>query len=132
MRVRLLLSSGGVPVEHAGHGQCGASQRAERISALTQVRFCQLGALANPGEPLPSCQPKLRLRHEPNQPQTSGLWLCREGRAFLPATYMPRWDRSTRNVDGVKGDQVIHAILDLMYAKAPYTVMQRAEHIHKR
>ena len=25
---------------------------------------------------------------------------------------------------------MIHAILDLMYAKAPYTVMQRAVHIH--
>ncbi|MGE5511810.1 MAG: FAD-containing oxidoreductase [Bacteroidota bacterium] len=31
---------------------------------------------------------------------------------------------------GVGGDEVIHAILDLMYAKAPYTVMQRAMHIH--
>ena len=31
---------------------------------------------------------------------------------------------------GVGGDEVIHAILDLMYAKAPYTVMQKAMHIH--
>ncbi|MCI0465470.1 MAG: FAD-containing oxidoreductase [Beijerinckiaceae bacterium] len=31
---------------------------------------------------------------------------------------------------GVGGDEVIHTILDLMYAKAPYTVMQRAMHIH--
>jgi pyruvate/2-oxoglutarate dehydrogenase complex dihydrolipoamide dehydrogenase (E3) component len=31
---------------------------------------------------------------------------------------------------GVGGDEVIHSILDLMYAKAPYTVMQRAVHIH--
>jgi pyruvate/2-oxoglutarate dehydrogenase complex dihydrolipoamide dehydrogenase (E3) component len=31
---------------------------------------------------------------------------------------------------GVGGDEVIHAVLDLMYAKAPYTVMQRAVHIH--
>lgn len=31
---------------------------------------------------------------------------------------------------GVGGDEVIHCILDLMYAKAPYTVMQRAVHIH--
>jgi pyruvate/2-oxoglutarate dehydrogenase complex dihydrolipoamide dehydrogenase (E3) component len=31
---------------------------------------------------------------------------------------------------GVGGDEVIHAILTLMYAKAPYTVMQRAMHIH--
>jgi pyruvate/2-oxoglutarate dehydrogenase complex dihydrolipoamide dehydrogenase (E3) component len=31
---------------------------------------------------------------------------------------------------GVEGDEVIHSILDVMYAKAPYTVMQRAMHIH--
>ena len=31
---------------------------------------------------------------------------------------------------GVGGDEVVHAILDLMYAKAPCTVMQRAVHIH--
>ncbi len=31
---------------------------------------------------------------------------------------------------GVGGDEAIHSILDLMYAKAPYTVMQRAVHIH--
>ena len=31
---------------------------------------------------------------------------------------------------GPGGDEAIHSILDLMYAKAPYTVMQRAVHIH--
>jgi pyruvate/2-oxoglutarate dehydrogenase complex dihydrolipoamide dehydrogenase (E3) component len=31
---------------------------------------------------------------------------------------------------GIEGDEVIHRILDLMYVKAPYTVMQRAMHIH--
>jgi pyruvate/2-oxoglutarate dehydrogenase complex dihydrolipoamide dehydrogenase (E3) component len=31
---------------------------------------------------------------------------------------------------GVGGDEVIHTILDLMYARVPYTVMQRAVHIH--
>jgi pyruvate/2-oxoglutarate dehydrogenase complex dihydrolipoamide dehydrogenase (E3) component len=31
---------------------------------------------------------------------------------------------------GVGGDEVIHAIIDLMYAKAPYTVMKQAIHIH--
>jgi pyruvate/2-oxoglutarate dehydrogenase complex dihydrolipoamide dehydrogenase (E3) component len=31
---------------------------------------------------------------------------------------------------GVGGDEVIHAILDLMYARAPYTVLQQAMHIH--
>jgi pyruvate/2-oxoglutarate dehydrogenase complex dihydrolipoamide dehydrogenase (E3) component len=31
---------------------------------------------------------------------------------------------------GLAGDEVIHCILDVMYAKAPYTVLQRAVHIH--
>ncbi len=31
---------------------------------------------------------------------------------------------------GLSGDEVIHCIIDLMYAKAPYTIMQRAMHIH--
>jgi pyruvate/2-oxoglutarate dehydrogenase complex dihydrolipoamide dehydrogenase (E3) component len=31
---------------------------------------------------------------------------------------------------GVGGDEVIHVLLTLMYAKAPYEVMQRAVHIH--
>jgi pyruvate/2-oxoglutarate dehydrogenase complex dihydrolipoamide dehydrogenase (E3) component len=31
---------------------------------------------------------------------------------------------------GVGADEVIHCLLDLMYAKAPYTVLRRAMHIH--
>ena len=31
---------------------------------------------------------------------------------------------------GIGGDEIIHCILDVMYARAPYTVIQRAVHIH--
>ena len=31
---------------------------------------------------------------------------------------------------GIEGDEVIHSILDVMVAGAPYTVLQRAMHIH--
>ncbi|HEY4229147.1 MAG TPA: pyruvate/2-oxoglutarate dehydrogenase complex dihydrolipoamide dehydrogenase, partial [Thermoanaerobaculia bacterium] len=31
---------------------------------------------------------------------------------------------------GVGGDEVVHAVLDVMYARVPYTVLQRAMHIH--
>ena len=31
---------------------------------------------------------------------------------------------------GLESDEVIHCVLDVMYAKAPYTVIQRAMHIH--
>ena len=31
---------------------------------------------------------------------------------------------------GIGGDELVHGLLDLMYAKAPYTVIERAVHIH--
>src|SRR5262249_31592883 len=31
---------------------------------------------------------------------------------------------------GTGGDEVVQILLDMMYAKAPYTVVQRAMHIH--
>lgn len=31
---------------------------------------------------------------------------------------------------GASGDEVIHSVLDVMYAKAPYTVLEHAMHIH--
>ena len=30
----------------------------------------------------------------------------------------------------VEGDEVVHSILDVMYARKPYAVIQRAVHIH--
>jgi pyruvate/2-oxoglutarate dehydrogenase complex dihydrolipoamide dehydrogenase (E3) component len=43
----------------------------------------------------------------------------RETKQFLGASFL-----------GLNGDEIIHTVLDQMYAKAPYTVMQRAMHIH--
>jgi pyruvate/2-oxoglutarate dehydrogenase complex dihydrolipoamide dehydrogenase (E3) component len=31
---------------------------------------------------------------------------------------------------GIEGDEVVHSLLDVMYAGAPYTVIRRAMHIH--
>jgi pyruvate/2-oxoglutarate dehydrogenase complex dihydrolipoamide dehydrogenase (E3) component len=31
---------------------------------------------------------------------------------------------------GMNGDEVVHSLLDMMYAKRPYTTIQRAVHIH--
>jgi pyruvate/2-oxoglutarate dehydrogenase complex dihydrolipoamide dehydrogenase (E3) component len=44
-------------------------------------------------------------------------------------------DRETKQILGasllgVSGDEAVHCILDVMYAKAPCTVLQRAMHIH--
>jgi pyruvate/2-oxoglutarate dehydrogenase complex dihydrolipoamide dehydrogenase (E3) component len=47
------------------------------------------------------------------------ILIDRDSKQFLGASLL-----------GLGGDEVIHCIIDLMYAKAPYTVMQRAMHIH--
>ncbi len=44
-------------------------------------------------------------------------------------------DAETKRILGaallcIEGDEIVHALLDVMYAKAPYTVVQRAVHIH--
>jgi pyruvate/2-oxoglutarate dehydrogenase complex dihydrolipoamide dehydrogenase (E3) component len=31
---------------------------------------------------------------------------------------------------GLNGDEAVHSLLDVMYARAPYTVIRRAVHIH--
>ena len=31
---------------------------------------------------------------------------------------------------GVGGDEAVHSVLDIMYAKVPYTVIRNAVHIH--
>jgi pyruvate/2-oxoglutarate dehydrogenase complex dihydrolipoamide dehydrogenase (E3) component len=31
---------------------------------------------------------------------------------------------------GLNGDEVVHSLLDVMYARAPYTTVSRAVHIH--
>jgi pyruvate/2-oxoglutarate dehydrogenase complex dihydrolipoamide dehydrogenase (E3) component len=31
---------------------------------------------------------------------------------------------------GARGDEIVHSLLDVMYAKAPYTAISRAVHIH--
>ena len=54
-----------------------------------------------------------------------------ESRGFMKITV----DANTKEILGaailgVGGDEAIHCIIDAMYAKAPYTVVQRAVHIH--
>jgi pyruvate/2-oxoglutarate dehydrogenase complex dihydrolipoamide dehydrogenase (E3) component len=54
--------------------------------------------------------------------QTKGLMkilVDRDSKQILGASFL-----------GLQADEVIHCVLDVMYAKAPYTLMQRAMHIH--
>jgi len=55
-------------------------------------------------------------------PNTHDLGLDRAGVATDERGYII--------VDDTGGDEVVHVLLDAMYAKAPYTVVQRAMHIH--
>jgi pyruvate/2-oxoglutarate dehydrogenase complex dihydrolipoamide dehydrogenase (E3) component len=43
----------------------------------------------------------------------------KETKQFLGAAFL-----------GLNGDEIVHTVLDQMYAKTPYTVMERATHIH--
>ena len=54
-----------------------------------------------------------------------------ESQGFMKILVDAETQRDSGRVDsGTGGDEVIHSILDVMYAKAPYTVIQRAMHIH--
>src|SRR6516225_3784807 len=58
---------------------------------------------------------------------------CREGRepGVHEGAGRSRLQRdSGASILGTGGDEVIHCVLDMMYARAPYTVMQSAMHIH--
>jgi pyruvate/2-oxoglutarate dehydrogenase complex dihydrolipoamide dehydrogenase (E3) component len=67
-------------------------------------------------------RPMTRVSRAVEKGETQGfikLIVDAESKLFLGASIL-----------GTGGDEVIHCVLDMMYAKAPYTVMQRAMHIH--
>jgi hypothetical protein len=47
---------------------------------------------------------------------------------FLFFAWMPKG--KIASLLEIEGDEVIHSILDVMYADAPYTVIERAMHVH--
>ena len=54
-----------------------------------------------------------------------------ESQGFMKVVVDAETRRDPRRRDsGTGGDEVVHSILDVMYAKAPYTLIQRAMHIH--
>ena len=88
-------------------GRCGMTKAAVR-SAGKRALFAR--------------RPMTRVSRAVEKGETEGFMevlVDAETRQFLGAAIL-----------GVGGDEVIHTVLDLMYAKAPYTVMQRAMHIH--
>lgn len=88
-------------------GRCGLSE--------TEVRKTGCPALA-------ATYPMERVSRAVEKGETQGLIkiaVDAETKQILGATIL-----------GTGGDEVIHVLLDVMYAKAPYTVVQRAMHIH--
>jgi pyruvate/2-oxoglutarate dehydrogenase complex dihydrolipoamide dehydrogenase (E3) component len=48
---------------------------------------------------------------------------------------LPTADAETKMILGAailgpNGDEIIHSVLDVMYARKPYTLIERAMHIH--
>ena len=60
----------------------------------------------------------------------AGLERALEGRALLHVGQTAPEVPPRCVIFDTSGDEAIHCILDTMYAKAPYTVLKRAMHIH--
>lgn len=52
------------------------------------------------------------------------------GRFFCACEYAEDKRILGAAVLSIGSDEIIHSVLDVMYAKAPYTLIQRAVHIH--
>ena len=57
------------------------------------------------------------------------------GAALAEHVIKPSIDAETKQILGasllgIGCDEIVHSLVDMMYAKAPYTVIQRAMHIH--
>jgi pyruvate/2-oxoglutarate dehydrogenase complex dihydrolipoamide dehydrogenase (E3) component len=88
-------------------GRCGMTE--------TEVRKSRIPALV-------ARYPMSKVSRAVEKGETQGLikiLVHAETKQFLGAAIL-----------GTSGDEVIHVLLDAMYAKAPYTVIQRAMHIH--
>ena len=86
-------------------------------AGMTETQVRDSGRQALVGQ-----RPMTRVSRAVEKGETQGfikILVDAESKQFLGASLL-----------GTGGDEVIHCILDLMYAKAPYTVMQRAVHIH--
>jgi pyruvate/2-oxoglutarate dehydrogenase complex dihydrolipoamide dehydrogenase (E3) component len=84
---------------------------------LTEAETLRRGRPALVGK-----RPMTRVARAVEKGETKGLMkivVDRESHEILGAAVM-----------GTGGDEVIHCVLDTMYAKAPYDVLQRAMHIH--
>ena len=75
-------------------------------------------------------RPRLTARKAATEPLSLG-WETGPG-LFLPKILVvyQMASRGLAAILGTGGDEAIHGILDMMYAKAPYSTLRRAMHIH--
>ena len=88
-------------------GRCGMTEREARASGRRVLR---------------GMRPMTRVGRAVEKGETQGFMkvlVDGDSKEILGATIL-----------GTGGDEVIHCVLDMMYARAPYTVLQRAMHIH--
>ncbi|WP_174510932.1 FAD-containing oxidoreductase [Methylocella tundrae] len=89
---------------------------------LARIGLTELAARASGRRVLVGERPMTRVGRAVEKAETTGfmrILVDADSREILGATIL-----------GTSGDEAIHCILDVMYAKAPYTVLQRAVHIH--
>ncbi|MGA8224686.1 MAG: FAD-containing oxidoreductase [Candidatus Acidiferrales bacterium] len=88
-------------------GRCGMTEHAARASGRRVMK---------------GSRPMTRVGRAVEKGETQGFMsvlIDADSKEILGATIL-----------GTGGDEAIHCILDIMYARAPYTVLQRAMHIH--
>ncbi|HEY6291964.1 MAG TPA: FAD-containing oxidoreductase [Terriglobia bacterium] len=86
-------------------------------AGMTESEVRRSGRPAMVGE-----RPMTRVGRAVEKGETEGfmkIWVDAETKAILGGVIL-----------GTGGDEAIHCILDVMYTKSPYTVLQRAMHIH--
>lgn len=104
-----------------------ASDRIQAYALFTDPPLARIGASAGElraagRKALVATMPMTRVGRARERGETQGFMqvlVDPQTRLILGATLL-----------GIEADEVIHTLLALMYARAPYTVMQRAVHIH--
>jgi len=108
----------------------GSRKLSDRITAyavyvdppLGRVGMSEQDARASGRKVLMGVKPMSNISRAMERDETTGLMkvlVDAESGQFLGAA-----------IFGIGGDEIVHSIIDLMYAKAPYTVMKNAVHVH--
>jgi len=108
----------------------GSRKLSDRITAyavyvdppLGRVGMSEQDARASGRKVLMGVKPMSHISRAMERDETTGLMkvlVDAESGQFLGAA-----------IFGIGGDEIVHSIIDLMYAKAPYTVMKNAVHVH--